>query len=710
MTYERSKRAHSSPAAPSGSDTTSTSTGTGTGRSPIVLQDEVAQQHKHHTAVRLDMAHQDLANGGSSTASSSISPGSASIIKAPAGTKAAWWVEAGPVFAAHGLLRIPKVLVLAFFLPLLVEDGRLRHSPPGLQHGALAATDALSAAYLAYVVLTFLLAPLVGALADASSPQQRRGLLLVVLTGPCLVPLALVVLLHLPSSSYSWPAVAGILASGVVLSELAGPLLTAELISGLAPGATSIEAGLLANQAALVGLGLATLLVGVPALIAAAAVPGGHDAALEAARYSGIGGLALSVLCFGYAALSLLLWRGPDARAAAAAATQADKAQAPGLPPRRSLLARSLYQAGLRSSGYLGVAFILRQLGLRPRVASTALVLALLSSLFGGLLSHAFLAAYEKRQRRQQLETRTRARRASSVLVTSGSGAGIAAARLVGQQQQQQQRQEQQSSPPPPSPPAAAAAPPVSQAPLLVVLALLTLIFAAVPSEVKLDPRTGTSELARSKEGGVVYVIALLVGLGLGFLQGYERGVLASLGRPQGGNGGAVGPGQLKGILVSTAAVLEWAPTLLYAGLAQRHVEAPLRALAPCFGLALLAAVLGMAWDRLGLGLGGGEAAQLCSCSWGQRKRTGDRAAEEPPAGERPRLGGRGIRQNTLSFFLLRALPSHLSTILESPATSAVAPVSPTASSIHSGAGAVGAGEAPSASSRPPSVDWTTRT
>ena len=554
---------------------------------------------------------------------------------------------AGPLFAAHAVQTVPKVLALVFVLPLLLVDAtQLR---PGLLHGALRANDPLTAAYLAYVASTVVLAPLTGAAADALAPPRRQWLCLALLTGVCGLLLALLLMLHQPATTLPWAAIVATLCAGVVVAEVTAPVLAAELASLLGPNASAIEAGMLSTQAALAGLGAAVVLVAVPALIASAATAKGHAADLPAARYASIGGFALSALCLLLYALTgaaVLAGEPQQERQPGAASTLLDalRAGSPTLP--RLLLMRILYQAGLRSAGYLGLAYVVRHLQNHASIAATALTLALASAFLAALLAQGFLAAQAAQQRRR-LQGRQAGRHVPAHVVFAASDGG--------------------------------ATRPLTQAPLLVWLAVLAVAFAAVPSEMQLDPRTGGTELTPSREMGIVYILALIAGLGLGFLQAYERGVLCPLLWPRKGPTRAAGGttsdnhnhnhnvGRVAGLLLASGASLEWAPTVLYAGLTKRGAAAPIAALVPCFALALLVAVLFFVCDRLGYIL-----IPPC-CLWHQPgdPEEGGGGEPAPPDGARPRLGA------SISFFLLRALPSHLSTIPESPAPSHLAPASP---------------------------------
>lgn len=716
MPYERSKRALSSSssltaaaAAPAGTGASPSSSSSSkdspvrAGTSPIILKDAAAAGHRAHisdsAAVCLDMVDHEIGEGAGQLASPAVVcqvfPSRALLLKA------------GPVLAGQAICSTPKILALVFALPLLLQDGG--PFPAGLVHGALAAKDPMAIAYLAYISLLLVLPALAGAATDALNPRRRRLLLLVLLAGVCLVgPLALVVLLHMQSPY--WTAVVGTVTAGVVLAELVVPSLLVELVSLTPPGSSPLELSMLANTASLVGLALTTLLVGVPALIAVH----GHQAALPAAQYASIAGLALCVICLVYAAVGGQRDPGREQRqqqqqrqdgkarsAAAAAPLQRDptailRVMATSPPAfRRFLFLRCLYQAGARSAGYLAVIYAMRQLNVHSRIASTALVLALVAAVVGGGLSQGFLSAHETGRRRQRQQAgHTRAGQASSALpMTVGSGAGTTAGRVISQQPQQQSRN-----------PVAAASPvdtlALGQAPLLMWLVVLAVVFAGLPTEMKLDTHTGDPELTPSRELGVVYILSLLVGLGLGFVRGYEHGVLADFLWPP--HPAGVGQGQLHGSLLTLAALLEWAPTLLYAGMSEHHIEAQIRALVPCFALPPIMALLFLLGDRVGV-CGDGVICWPRLCWWsGGGADNGD----EPPERARPRLGGRG-RSSHMSLFLLRALPSHLSTILESEssAVSHVAAVSPPAAAASSSPVGDKAG-AP----RSPPLDWTTRT
>ncbi len=548
-----------------------------------------------------------------------------------------------PLFAAYTAKSSIYVLTLAFVWPALLTNVGTTHSG-GLLQGALHASDAGSMVYLCYLALLLTVAPALGAVHDVSAPAKRLPLVHACLGGLCLGPILLLV--QLSQTRVGWTGVMVVLGLIVVVTEMAHVLVFSHLVQleGLPPRSNTIA--LLGNMASLVGLGLGTVLVGIPAQVAALALGTGPVAA---ARYACIATILVNLCATLYVVLVQFCLRpaaeGPTGRprrgsgigvegAGSILHQQQQPPQQPSIVARLSpvalvrvltvsppfflhfLLLRTFYQAGLRCLAYISGMYILQNLKLGADTVTHSMVLAFCAAVLGKGLTFGLLSARETTQAahvgQHQLE------KVASPSVGFGSSSLSVASTGV-----------------------------PAKTPLLIALAILTVVMAAAPTEVTQGSHTS---LAFSKEVGVIYIVAVISGLCLGFAASYETSVLVSLLWPHGAAGQAgtvagLGVGQLAGVVVAFGSVLEWVPMVLFAAFNQHEVHSSMWAFIPFFGLGFLLLVLVVLVERVRAGPDADAARHHGATS---------------PA-DRPSLTKR------MSFFLLRSLPSHLSTIAESP-------------------------------------------
>eukprot|EP00624_Nannochloropsis_granulata_P002500 evm.model.NODE_22590_length_18357_cov_30.114288.1 len=467
------------------------------------------------------------------------------------------------------------VLILAFILPLAIKIGATIHRP-GLLEGQLNASDTLSSVYLCYLGLVVLLTPTLGAVRDATIANGKHNQLLPVLVGVlCVGPAALLALLSSSSSSsasslsmppggehVAWTAVVVVMGCTIVSAELTSALLLADLTQLQGLGSSSGAIAMMNGKANLVGVGLA-ILVGTAALMASLALETGP---VTAARY----GCIATVLVNLTAALYVVLVQ------VCLASVVAVPPQAQQQRPRRGgddqsnhshqqrqqqqqqyqqqeqqrtstmttvfntlrltalfrvlvlspplfvhfLLLRMFYLAGLRCLAYLGSTYIIHNLELDVYIATKAVIIAFGAALLGMGMALAFLSAHEKKL--QKLREASRFRRASSVSAATAVGAVIAAARVEQNTNMSPSAEFGSSSTAPDAP---------EKTPLLIALALLTVLLAVSPTGVA---NSSNPSSAASRDLGPLYIFASVCGLCFGFVSTYEKGILASMIWPRG--------------------------------------------------------------------------------------------------------------------------------------------------------------------------------
>jgi len=607
--------------------------------------------------------------------------------------------------SAYTIKNSAYVLILAFLLPLAIKTGpALRHA--GLLQGQLHASDALSIVYLCYLALVVLLTPLLGAVHDATLAAGKRNAFLHVLLGAlCVGPIALLALLSSasPSSSSSsmpvgeehvaWTAVVVVMGCTVVAVEMASALLLADLTQLQGLGTSSGAIAMMNGKASLVGVGLATVLVGIPALVASMALETGP---LAGARYACIATVLVNLtgtLYVVFAQVCLVSVVAPPQTQQQQQQQQRPRAGGDGLgqsnlhqqqlqhqhqqqqwtsimvaafralrpkvlfrllalsPPLfvHFLLLRLFYQAGLRCLTYLGSIYILHNLELDVYIATKAVIMAFCAALLGMGMTLTFLSAHEKKVQKQREASRFR--RASSASAATAVGAVIAAARV---------EQGVISSPSAGFGSSSTALDAPEKTPLLTALALLTVLLAVSPSDVANDTNPSS---ATSRDLGLLYILASISGICFGFVSTYEKGILASMLWPLGAQQqqqqqaavvAGIGVGQFCGLFVALSALLEWFPTLLFAALTRYAVSAAMWAFSLLFGLSFVIFAVFVILE----GVREARRSEERGSSRG-----GGASTDSSPPDSRPQLS----MSKRMSFFLLRSLPSHLSTIVESP-------------------------------------------
>lgn len=317
------------------------------------------------------------------------------------------------------------------------------------------------------------------------------------------------------------------------------------------------------------------------------------------------------------------------------------------------LFFRMFYQAGLRCLAYLGSTYIIHNLELDNNVATKAVIIAFGAALIGMGMALAFLSANEKRVQKQREASRFR--RASSVSAATAVGAVIAAARV---------EQNTHLSSSAESGPSSTALDVPEKAPLLIALALMTVLLAVSPTIVA---KSSNLSIDASRDFGPLYILASVCGLCFGFVSTYEKGILASMLWPRGAQqqqfytpshdpslaAAGIGVGQVCGLFIAFNALLEWAPTFLFAAFTRYSATSALWALALFFGLSVFVfvvfVILEGARERRESERGGGGEGE------GRKGSTDDSLNDIIPQLSRRK-----------SSSLLQPLPSHLSTIAES--------------------------------------------
>lgn len=565
---------------------------------------------------------------------------------------------------------------------------------PGLLQGHLFVREPLSIVYMCYLVIIAVLTPFWGALYDVlSAGSKSHALVFVFLAASCVGPIVAFVLLSPPSPAnrqhVSWTAVVAVGGGMIVAAETLTGFLLADL-SHIHSQPSSDAAALLNGKASLVGVGLATLLVGAPNLILSMALGTNPQ---TTTRYACISTVLVNLtaslcimfarLCFSWDGINMkrtqrrqqvVVSASSSSRPRSGAGTSEGhetpegnvrtpnfgmiacfRALRPGAlacvislsPPFivRFLFVRMFYQGGIRCLAYLATTYILQNLDLKIDIACKAVVVAFATSLLGMSLTLGYLSAQYSRVQKQQDVSRLR--RASSASTASALGAAIAAAR-VEQDLTPSFAEESRARPDPLDAP--------ELPPLGIALAVLIVACAAAPTDVadSTDPLS-----AFSRDEGMLYSTAGIVGFCVGFISTYEKGVLASTIWPNSSQQQTamvtqVGVGTFCGILTASSVVLEWLPTVLFSIVPSQALPSATWTLSLYLGLCLLLFALCMVWSHLKEKNRGAARMGRLSFS-GAESEANSRDHTEQTVSER------------VSGFLLRSLPSHLSTIIESP-------------------------------------------